>query len=157
MFNRYKITVKPSVITTDEKQLLDYPEDKTKCRFSSQTKNSSIFSSYSRSGCLYECKLRQAYDRIGCVPWDYPQPNPDNISHCHDRGFYYSHFHKSYESASTVDCDCPPDCNSIAYDVSLLKETDDASHRFYMFSQTFSYLRINRNVSNLRTTCTTPA
>ena len=43
------------------------------CLFSHEAKNLSYFRNYSKSGCNYECALRQAIEDCKCVPWNMPR------------------------------------------------------------------------------------
>ncbi len=33
-----------------------------------------MFKRYSQEACLFECKLKYALNKTGCIPWDYPLP-----------------------------------------------------------------------------------
>ncbi len=34
----------------------------------------SMFNSYNEKSCLMECRIEYAYNKSGCLPWDYPIP-----------------------------------------------------------------------------------
>ena len=36
---------------------------------------------YTYEGCIFECRLKKAFEAIGCIPWDYPIP-----PHLEDKG-----------------------------------------------------------------------
>ena len=46
-------------------------EDQRECRLSEDNKDLDIFNIYTQEGCIQECKIRQAFEACGCIPWDY--------------------------------------------------------------------------------------
>ena len=34
----------------------------------------SMFKIYTQEGCLFQCRLENAYNHSGCIPWDFPIP-----------------------------------------------------------------------------------
>ena len=32
----------------------------------------SIFENYSKKGCIFECSVKFAIEKVGCLPWDFP-------------------------------------------------------------------------------------
>ncbi len=74
---------------------------------------------YSEQACLYDCRLRYASAKAGCVPWDYPVPSdlqavpfcladtPDNQL----RGF-----ERAMSSNTSLEgCDCTPNCEEVVF------------------------------------------
>ena len=47
-------------------------ESERGCRLSQDSSGLDIFKLYSKEGCLLECKIKQAYAKCGCFPWNYP-------------------------------------------------------------------------------------
>ena len=47
-------------------------ESERGCRLSKDSTGLNIFKIYSREGCLLDCKIKQAYKKCGCFPWNYP-------------------------------------------------------------------------------------
>ena len=43
-----------------------------KCRFPEENEILKIYSNYTKSGCLMECKIDYALRTCGCIPWDFP-------------------------------------------------------------------------------------
>ena len=41
------------------------------CRLSEDNNDLNIFKTYTQEGCLMECKIRQAFQRCDCFPWNY--------------------------------------------------------------------------------------
>ena len=37
-------------------------------------KEKSMFKAYSQKGCLFECRLKNTFSYVGCIPWDFPIP-----------------------------------------------------------------------------------
>ena len=33
-----------------------------------------MFNNYTYEGCIFECRLKNAFETVGCIPWDYPIP-----------------------------------------------------------------------------------
>ena len=44
------------------------------CRLPHETDGLEIFGVYTKSGCKYECMIRQGAEACRCVPWNYPSP-----------------------------------------------------------------------------------
>ena len=49
----------------------DLSEEQRGCRLQEDNQNLDIFQVYTQEGCMLECKIRQAYQRCGCFPWNY--------------------------------------------------------------------------------------
>ena len=47
-------------------------ESERGCRLSSESGALDIFKIYSKESCILECKIKQAYKKCGCFPWNYP-------------------------------------------------------------------------------------
>ena len=63
------ITPKAREIDDSGKELT---ESQRGCRLDEDTKALDIFNVYTRAGCLFECKMKYAFSKCGCTPWDYP-------------------------------------------------------------------------------------
>ena len=46
-------------------------EEQRECRLSEDNKELDIFNIYTQEACIQECKIRQAYEACGCIPWNY--------------------------------------------------------------------------------------
>ncbi len=120
---------------TTNKDLLDIPEDKRKCRFAEEGHHhypDSMFNLYSQSACIFECRLRQTYSKVGCLKWDFPHFE-DPISVCDD----YSKppeeptFDKVFGKMSSEECNCPADCEITSYTKDISKKEIDVSWTTY--------------------------
>ncbi len=86
-----------------------------------------IFKSYSQKSCQFECILRLATDKAGCLPWDFPVPTTDEDVPPPDVcvGNYDADQLIAFRTAMFVTdvstCDCLPDCERIAYEVHVDK------------------------------------
>ena len=49
------------------------------CIFSQDA--NSLFKSYNEKSCQFECRLKFAVRRVGCIPWDYPVPRDDGFDY----------------------------------------------------------------------------
>ena len=69
--------------------------------------------------CILECSLNVAKTRCGCTPWNYPRVFKEpGSSICDVFGNYcFSHAMKNVTSKNK--CDCPNDCRSFAYSVTV--------------------------------------
>ena len=69
--------------------------------------------------CILECSLKVAKERCGCTPWNYPTVlHEPGSAICDVFGNYcFSHAMKSVTSKN--ECDCPNDCRSYAYSVTV--------------------------------------
>ena len=63
------ITPKAREIDESGKKL---SEAQRHCRLSEDTQSLDIFNIYTRSACMFECKMKSAVRRCGCIPWNYP-------------------------------------------------------------------------------------
>ena len=70
------ITPKAIEIDKDGKELT---ESQRNCRLNEQIELLNIFNVYTKVGCLFECNLKLAMERCGCVPWNYPFDNKESI------------------------------------------------------------------------------
>ena len=70
------ITPKARIIDDTALQL---SESERHCRDAEDTKTLDIFNSYSRVGCLFECKMKHALKRCKCQPWHYPFNEKDLV------------------------------------------------------------------------------
>ena len=65
----FLIALKAREIDESGKELT---ESQRNCRLDEDTDALDIFNIYTRTGCLFECKMKQSMRRCGCVPWNYP-------------------------------------------------------------------------------------
>ena len=47
-------------------------ENQRNCRLNDENSDLDIFNKYTQEGCLFECKLKIAAAKCGCIPWSYP-------------------------------------------------------------------------------------
>ena len=65
------VYITPKVREIDE-NAASLAESERGCRLSKDASGLDIFKLYSKEGCLLECKIKQAYTKCGCFPWNYP-------------------------------------------------------------------------------------
>ena len=70
------ITPKATEVDEDGKKL---KEEQRNCRLNEKTETLNIFNVYTKVGCLFECNLKHAMKRCGCVPWNYPFDKKESI------------------------------------------------------------------------------
>ena len=86
-----------------------------------------MFSAYSHKGCQFECRLTNAFQRVGCIPWDYPVPpsilheQGDQVRVCNaGSGGNLSDFEAFMDAAESIaDCKCEPDCDEVTFETQV--------------------------------------
>ena len=64
--------ITPQATEIDENGKANLMESERKCRLNEDTDNMDVFNVYTRVACLFECKMKYAMERCGCIPWNYP-------------------------------------------------------------------------------------
>ena len=120
------IIVSTSEIKTTE-PLLEYSKQRRNCRHENETMGLRILEKYSKSGCIFECRLGIALDFCGCSPWDYPRLN-ETVRICDNMGSVC--FEKVMEEVDTEeDCSfCMDDCNILRYSNGHRKSHTQKTH-----------------------------
>ena len=94
-----------------------------------------MFHNYTYEGCIFECKLKNAFKSIGCIPWDYPIPpsveeQAEEIKICNSRSkkseiISHSDLAKFYDymnnEISTTNCSCWSDCEEESFEIQVLQ------------------------------------
>ena len=90
---------------------------------------------YSKQGCLFECRLENAFELTGCIPWDYPIPpslekehnyqiKMCNSSKPEDENLAQSDLAKfddyMSEEDSVRNCSCLPDCEEVVFETQVI-------------------------------------
>ena len=70
------ITPKATEVDEDGKELTEFQRN---CRLNQESGSLNIFKVYTKVGCLFECNLKHAIERCGCVPWNYPFDKKESI------------------------------------------------------------------------------
>ncbi len=106
--HRTTLAVTPSVLESSP-DLMDLPFEKRECLFPTE-RSLRVLSSYSQSGCLFECLMEQARRTCHCTPWDYPFPPSESERHsiCDFIGYYC--FDQVMRNVTHIrhSCRCPP-------------------------------------------------
>jgi hypothetical protein len=89
----------------------------------------SLFLIYSQKSCRFECALKAAITKVGCLPWDFPVPTRNGeaieVDVClsqqgNDRDKKLAEFHNEMKNSSNQQsCFCMPDCETVTYDVQV--------------------------------------
>ncbi len=80
--NTYSVLVTPWVTLADT-AVREMDPERSKCQSSSSNgPQLRLFRQYSKSLCMFECKLERAARHCGCVPWSYPRID-DEAPVCH--------------------------------------------------------------------------
>ena len=93
----------------------------------------SMFNMYTKEGCLYECRLMNAFHISGCIPWDYPIPptlegESTTIKMCdsmrkENESTSESDLAKFYDfmnnEESTRNCNCKPNCEEVVFETQV--------------------------------------
>jgi len=125
--NEVKIIIRPSIqISSSSFKALDWTT--RKCLYSDEEaglNNLTMFKKYSEKACIFECRIKNAYKRAGCIPWDYPLPESLKMAErCYslesNRGKDLIKFHNAMNAPDiTQGCSCEPDCEFHTYDFQI--------------------------------------
>ena len=80
-----------------------------------------MFKAYTKRGCQFECRLRDAAAFANCIPWDYPVPKDlEEFEICltllNGTTNALGKFHaRMNDPQSLHKCSCLPDCEEITY------------------------------------------
>ncbi len=103
----YRISVTPTLSKMDDVVHKLSPEVKG-CLSKSDPHQLVLFRDYSHSSCMFECRLRRAFDTCGCIPWDYPQlAENGTICNMHTESWFKE---EMGGVATSEECNCPPNC-----------------------------------------------
>ena len=96
-----------------------------------------MFKMYSEEGCLFECRLMNAYNFAGCIPWDYPIPprvqqdKKSQIKICNSTRLHESDLAKFNDhmnnEMSVRNCHCQPNCEEVTFEAQV-------SMRYFAYS-----------------------
>ena len=128
----FHYTIKVSAeISSSNQEIADslFPEERY-CRFAEESEKSVMFERYDKTNCIFECQMKKAYDKCGCVPWNYPpfqKPNKDGSDSltpvCDTFGnACFDKFLTEQVGKSIAHCECLPNCNGISYSYTMKKE-----------------------------------
>lgn len=98
-------------------------ENQRGCRLNNHNGNMTIFGVYTAEACQLECRWKEAVEKCGCFPWNYPVLDDDaRFSFC---DMYGNVCFKSIMKNESLQCECPMDCNSITYSVTMISTPFD--------------------------------
>ena len=103
--------------------------EKRKCRFSDEVDGMDIFKVYSKSGCEFECKVKEAAKICHCYPWYVPAAVPTLIRHniCDIDGNYCFDSVMKKKDVRKM-CTCLPTCHHIEFPfVSYTRKLDSVA------------------------------
>ena len=120
------IVVKPKHVTTilitpqrieSSDEVKQIPNELRKCNFFNEVEESSIFSIYSQKNCRYECRLKMAFERCHCIPWDFPHwESSQPICNRFSRKCFMD---QMKNTMAVKNCSCPNDCSTTRYSYSV--------------------------------------
>ncbi len=115
----YSILVTPTVIQT-KKELLDLAPSKRGCISKSDPNILKIFATYTYENCLFECQLKIANDKCGCIPWDFPRFGDSTPICTLEQNFecFVDAFSTSRDLAFCNECLI--DCDTVTYSINVL-------------------------------------
>ena len=88
---------------------------KRKCRFIDETKEDSMFEFYTQNLCIFQCMLKQSFEKCKCIPWGYPRWNGTENYVCDRFGSYCFEETMKYLKNNHDKCECLPDCDSVQF------------------------------------------
>ena len=79
---------------------------------------------------MFECRLKNAINEAGCVPWDYPMPRSMSLERnkkiCNSiynetvKNSTLSKFHGFMNSGKSIaNCECLSDCEEVVYEATV--------------------------------------
>ena len=89
---------------------------------------------YSQKGCLLDCRIKNALQLIGCIPWDYPLPvtkggdQNGKIRMCNSTRRSNENINESdlakfndymNSETSVSNCSCQPDCEEVVFETQV--------------------------------------
>jgi len=122
------------------------------CRLKNENNNSSLFKSYSKTNCEFECIMKAASNACKCLPWAMPRMQSklktcDMIGNsCFRNVFHQSKLYRS--------CNCMPDCQTTTFSISestrpfIWKKCDSIDNLVTMVQQRYSLYFALENVKN---------
>ncbi len=113
----YEIRVSPTVTFTDESGMALDPKSRN-CLARHESEKLKVFSAYTQSACLFECKLEYALKVCNCTAWDYPRIE-SSAKVCLPNGAEQCFAKVMKADAQFMECDCPNDCHHITYNVDV--------------------------------------
>ena len=108
------VKITPSQLKTSE-STKGLKMNQRKCNFEDEINQAnSSFVQYNQMNCLFECRIKKAFDKCACSPWDYPGESPI----CDQFG--RKCFINSLKDTDDVkNCHCPNDCSITRYAISV--------------------------------------
>ena len=93
-----------------------------------------MFKNYTYEGCIFECRLKNAFEAVGCIPWDYPilpsfEEQGNEIRICNssreenksisesDLAKFVAYMNSEY---SISNCSCFSDCEEESYKIQVI-------------------------------------
>ncbi len=86
-----------------------------------------MFNAYNERSCRFECRLRHAVNKTGCIPWDYPMPRSSSSPSpplCTSSKNASENLLRAFEAAMSDNgaanaCDCPPNCEEVNFKIQV--------------------------------------
>ena len=133
ILQEYKITVKPSIITTSE-GLRNYSPERRQC-FYEDERYLKFFKVYTQSNCELECLTNYTLKACGCVKFSMPRDKNTSICNferikCFKEAELDFITKKSFDILmpkkilKEIECNCMPSCTSIKYDYEFIKQSE---------------------------------
>ena len=104
--------VTPSLNWADSEIMHEIDVYRRKCKFGEENISLLTFKTYSQQACLLECRTMKAFEKCGCIPWNYPQVKGNKTC----SGFQTQHcFQDTFNHFNKLECECPLECNRVKY------------------------------------------
>ena len=101
------------VVTTDKFDLLHLSQ--RNCSLPNENGKLNLVQNYSKSGCKYECYIKQAIQECQCISWSIPPMVGQQLSYC---SLYENDcFDQAMKSKLKESCNCPEDCYGTSFSV----------------------------------------
>ncbi|XP_023344136.1 mucin-5AC [Eurytemora carolleeae] len=102
--------------TTTTDDLRTESAEKRVCKFQDENGEFSLYKTYSRTNCLFECAVQGVSVEVGCVPWNLPKSDSARV--CDP--WAQANFTKLFENFDYETCTaCLPDCTEAEYTTAI--------------------------------------
>ena len=115
---KYQIEVSGEKIGAADNLQQSLAPKQRSCKFYSETEDSTVFQKYTSQNCLFECKMKRAFEFCGCVPWNYPPFDArDGLTPVCDSfgNECFDNFMTDNKHSKLDFCNCLPNCQEFLY------------------------------------------
>ena len=90
--------------------------EKRKCRYLDEDEDIKMFNYYTYKSCMFECKLRNVIQTMGCTAWYLPQSEEWSGTPLCTASYLDWFLFRMGSREATANCDCLPDCEEVTFE-----------------------------------------